>query len=413
MSSNHDRTQRRRESLRPQGRTFRSDLYDIIFEAETPAGRGFDIGLLIAILASITIESLQTVPGFTQRPQLMQAFNVSEWVLTILFTIEYVLRLYCVQKPLRYVFSFWGLIDLLSIMPSYVTYFIGTSSRSFVIIRSIRLLRVFRVLKLWRMMNEADELAAAIWKVRDKIIVFVAVVLVAVTISGTLMYHIETYSQGIVDEPVNDLALVLDIDPVSIERILDQDQYVVLNSGTTQLTLNTLMTPTEYLAAQDEYSDNAFLADTGPDAIIKMVGAVNLDELADKLQDKVDTANSTALKAKSQEQLDVVTSIREIANRPESQFTSIPQAMYWAIVTMTTVGYGDVVPKTAVGKVISALLILLGYSLIIVPSTFVSAEFIQKHQRANGQAPPCEQCNATGHREDAEYCYRCGKRFAA
>ena len=141
--------------------------------------------------------------------------------------------------------------------------------------------------------------------------------------------------------------------------------------------------------------------------------AVNLDELADKLQDKVDTANSTALKAKSQEQLDVVTSIREIANRPESQFTSIPQAMYWAIVTMTTVGYGDVVPKTAVGKVISALLILLGYSLIIVPSTFVSAEFIQKHQRANGQAPPCEQCNATGHREDAEYCYRCGKRFAA
>ena len=162
MSSNHDRTQRRRESLRPQGRTFRSDLYDIIFEAETPAGRGFDIGLLIAILASITIESLQTVPGFTQRPQLMQAFNVSEWVLTILFTIEYVLRLYCVRKPLRYVFSFWGLIDLLSIMPSYVTYFIGTSSRSFVIIRSIRLLRVFRVLKLWRMMNEADELAAAI-----------------------------------------------------------------------------------------------------------------------------------------------------------------------------------------------------------------------------------------------------------
>ena len=242
---------------------------------------------------------------------------------------------------------------------------------------------------------------------------FVAVVLVAVTISGTLMYHIETYSQGIVDEPVNDLALVLDIDPVSIERILDQDQYVVLNSGTTQLPLNTLMTPSEYLAAQDEYSENAFLADTGPDAIIKMVGAVNLDELADKLQDKVDTANSTAVKTKSQEQLDVVTSIREIANRPESQFTSIPQAMYWAIVTMTTVGYGDVVPKTAVGKVISALLILLGYSLIIVPSTFVSAEFIQKHQRANGQAPPCEQCNATGHRDDAEFCYRCGKRFAA
>ena len=413
MSSNQDRTQRRRESLRPEGSTIRSGLYDIIFEAETPAGRGFDIGLLIAILASITVESLQTVPGISQRPQLLQTFNITEWILTILFTIEYALRLYCVRRPLRYVFSFWGLIDLLSIMPSYVTYFIGTSSRSFVIIRSIRLLRVFRVLKLWRMMNEADELAAAIWKVRDKIIVFVAVVLVAVTISGTLMYHIETYSQGIVDEPVNDLALVLDIDPSSIEKIIDQDQYVVLDSGTTQLTPNTLLTPSEYLAAQDQYNDNAFLADTGPDAIFKMVAAVNLNELVDKLQDKVDNASSNDPKAQFQQQLDAVTSIREVANRPESQFTSIPQAMYWAIVTMTTVGYGDVVPKTAVGKVISALLILLGYSLIIVPSTFVSAEFIQQHQRANGQAPPCEQCNANGQREDAEYCYRCGKRFAA
>ncbi|MGB1708604.1 MAG: ion transporter [Rubripirellula sp.] len=411
MSPTQDRTQRRRESLRPEGTNLRSGLYDIIFEAETPAGRGFDIGLLIAILASITIESLQTVPGFTQKPQLLQYFNVVEWILTILFTIEYVLRLYCVRKPLRYVFSFWGVIDLLSIMPSYVTYFIGTSSQSFVIIRSIRLLRVFRVLKLWRMMNEADELASAIWKVRDKIIVFVAVVLVAVTISGTLMYHIETYSQGIIDEPVNDLALVLDLDAVSIEKIIDQDDYVVLDSGTTPLALNKLLTPAEYLAAQEEYNDNAFLADTGPDAILKMVEAVDLNELVDKLQDKVDTASSDVLKAQFQQELDAVTSIREIANRPESQFTSIPQAMYWAIVTMTTVGYGDVVPKTAVGKVISALLILLGYSLIIVPSTFVSAEFIQQHQRANEQAPPCEQCSATGQRDDAEYCYRCGKRF--
>lgn len=413
MAPKQDRTQRRRESLRPEGASIRSTLYDIIFEAETPAGRGFDIGLLIAILASITIESLQTVPGFTQQPQLLRYFNIAEWILTFLFTIEYVLRLYCVRKPLRYVFSFWGVIDLLSIMPSYITYFIGTSSQSFVIIRSIRLLRVFRVLKLWRMMNEADELASAIWKVRDKIIVFVAVVLVAVTISGTLMYHIETYSQGIIDEPVNDLALVLSMDADSIEKIIDQDEYVVLDSGTTPLPLKKLLTPEEYLAAQQEYNDNAFLADTGPDAILKLVGAVNLNELVDKLQDKVDTARSDTAKEGFQQQLDAVSSIREIANRPESQFTSIPQAMYWAIVTMTTVGYGDVVPKTAVGKVISALLILLGYSLIIVPSTFVSAEFIQQHQRANEQAPPCDQCAATGQRHDAEYCYRCGKRFPA
>ncbi|MCH1439699.1 MAG: ion transporter, partial [Rubripirellula sp.] len=142
MSPNPDRNQRRRESLRPEGANIRSGLYDIIFEAETAAGRGFDIGLLLAILASITIESLQTVPGISQQPQLLQSFDIAEWVLTILFTIEYVLRLYCVRTPLRYVFSFWGLIDLLSIMPSYVTYFIGTSSRSYVIIRSVRLLRV-------------------------------------------------------------------------------------------------------------------------------------------------------------------------------------------------------------------------------------------------------------------------------
>mgnify|MGYP000035106220 CR=1 FL=1 len=161
MSPKPDRTQSRRESLRPEGKHLRGTVYDIIFEADTPAGRGFDIGLLVAILASITIESLQTVTGYTQQPQILTFFNIAEWVLTFLFTIEYVLRLYCVRKPLRYVFSFWGLIDLLSIMPSYVTYFIGTSSRSFVIIRSVRLLRVFRVLKLWRMMNEADELASA------------------------------------------------------------------------------------------------------------------------------------------------------------------------------------------------------------------------------------------------------------
>jgi voltage-gated potassium channel Kch len=411
MSPKPDRTQSRRESLRPEGKHLRGTVYDIIFEADTPAGRGFDIGLLVAILASITIESLQTVTGYTQQPQILTFFNIAEWVLTFLFTIEYVLRLYCVRKPLRYVFSFWGLIDLLSIMPSYVTYFIGTSSRSFVIIRSVRLLRVFRVLKLWRMMNEADELASAIWKVRDKIIVFVAVVLVAVTISGTLMYHIETYSQGIVDESPQDLAVVLNIDPVSIGKVLDQDNYIVLDNGTSPLKLHQLLSPREYLNAQTEYKTDTFSADIGPDAIIKMIAALNLDEMVDQLQGRVDTATTITAKETLQQELDVVTSIREVDRRPESQFTSIPQSMYWAIVTMTTVGYGDVVPQTAVGKVISALLILLGYSLIIVPSTFVSAEFIQQHQKNTDQTLPCDQCAAVGQRDDADFCYRCGKRF--
>ncbi len=229
--------------------------------------------------------------SYQKRAGILSFFNGTEWVLTILFTIEYVLRLSCVRRPLRYAFSFWGVIDLLSILPSYVTIFVGPSSRSFVILRSVRLLRVFRVLKLWRMMDEADELGLAIWRARNKIIVFLVVVLVAVTISGTLMYHIESIQSG----------------------------------------------------------------------------------------------------------------------EQASQFTSIPQAMYWAIVTMTTVGYGDVVPQTAVGKVISAILILLGYSLIIVPSTFVNAQFARSKQEP--EEIPCPDCGANGQRSDAIFCYRCGEQL--
>lgn len=285
-----------RTTQRPDEEGWRRTLYDIIFEADTPAGRWFDIALLIAILASITIVSLETVPDYRGRPGVLLFFASTEWVLTALFTVEYVLRLSCVRSPVRYAFSFWGIIDLLSILPSYITLFIGKSSRSFVILRSIRLLRVFRVLKLWRMMDEADELSSAVWRARNKITVFLVVVLVAVTISGTLMYHIET---------------------VTAEGL----------------------------------------------------------------------------------------------NR-SSQFTSIPQAMYWAIVTMTTVGYGDVVPQTALGKIISAALILLGYSLIIVPSTFVSAEFIQRRRVGNDELP-CPSCNAYGQRQDAVFCFRCGVRLDA
>jgi voltage-gated potassium channel len=300
-------------TLRPDSIGWRATLYDIIFEADTPAGRWFDIGLLIAILASITIVSLETVPGYQGHRRLMFFFESVEWFLTILFTIEYVLRLSCVRKPLRYAFSFWGVIDLLSILPSYATLVAGTSS-SFVIMRSIRLLRVFRVLKLWRMMNEADELGAAIWKARQKIVVFLMVVLVAVTISGTLMYHIESFSM---------------------------EKKSSTTSG-------------ESLTDQGE-----------------------------------------SLPSKNIE-------------RP-NQFTSIPMAMYWAIITMTTVGYGDIVPQTTIGKMISAVLILLGYSLIIVPSTFVSAEFL--HQKQATDNSPCHNCHARGQRTDAAYCYRCGERL--
>ncbi len=301
----HAKAVRRRLVQRPEQPGVRQTMYDIIFEADTQAGRAFDIGLLIAIIASIVLVSIETLPQYhihvassatanaiITEIRLPLWLTAGEWFLTVIFTVEYIARLSCVRHPMRYAWSFWGIVDLLSILPSYLVFF-GASTRSFAILRSIRLLRVFRVLKLWRMMSQADELADAVWHSRDKIVVFLSVVLVAVTISGALMYHIETV-----------------------------------------------------LASAED--------------------------------------------AKS------------------SDFTSIPQSMYWAIVTMTTVGYGDVVPHTTFGKIISAALILLGYSLIIVPTGFVSAELSKLDSQEPLDNHACPNCLMSEHRSDADYCYRCG-----
>jgi len=297
---------RQRVVQRPKSPGIRQFLYDVIFEADTPSGRLFDIMLLVAIVLSITLVALETVPeygldtinsgevSFVEATPLTQACFAAEWFLTFVFTVEYLLRLSCVQRPWRYAISFWGIVDLLSVLPSYLTLFVGGSAQSFIILRSVRLLRVFRVLKLWRMISQADELADAVWRSREKIVVFLSVVLVAVTICGTLMYHVETVLLG--------------------------DSH-------------------------------------------------------------------------------------------ESDFTSIPQAMYWAIVTMTTVGYGDVVPHTTIGKVISAGLILLGYSLIIVPTGFVSSELSRQSEAAGQEFYICPRCGSNTHRADANYCYRCGGRL--
>ena len=289
---------------RPTEVSWRQSAYDIIFEADTSAGRWFDIGLLVAILASITVIALETVPEYQNDQSWMRRLTIAERVLTGLFTVEYVLRLWCTRHPLRYAISFWGIIDLLSILPSFAPLVVGESSSSFVILRSIRLLRVFRVLKLWRMMSDADELSSAIWRARNKVVVFLSVLLVAVTISGTLMYHVEA------DLPRSKAG----------EGLLDSTE-------------------------------------------------------------------------------------------PTSQFTSIPQSMYWAIVTMTTVGYGDVVPKTTPGKLIAAALILLGYSLIIVPTGFVSAELSTKSAERDEVAiddSVCQTCGSQTHRAQARFCDQCG-----
>jgi voltage-gated potassium channel len=273
----------------PPGRAaWRNSLYQVIFEAETPAGQLFDIALLAAILLSITTVSLETVEYFQHGywPKIIWSI---ELILTVLFTLEYFARLACVERPAKYALSFFGIIDLLAWLPLYLAYF-SVEYQSLMIVRSIRLLRVFRVLKMMRMLREAHSLRDAVWRSRDKIFVFIAVVMVAVTISGTLMYQIEHNEAG-------------------------------------------------------------------------------------------------------------------------SNFSSIPQAMYWAIVTMTTVGYGDIVPQTIIGKIISALLILLGYSLIIVPTGFVSAEITALSRKRDLTSRACPHCLREGHSPDAAFCDMCGERL--
>jgi len=271
--------------------TWRKRLHEVIFEADTPGGKAFDVALLILILVSMLAVSLETVAPIAARyGRLLVA---TEWTITILFTIEYVLRLLCVGSPARYARSFFGIVDLLAIVPTYLSILLP-GSQSFVVIRSLRLLRVFRVFKLVHFLTEAEVLRRAVWQARGKIVVFLTTVLIAVSIMGSAMYVVE-----------------------------------------------------------------------------------NLDG-------------------------------------PSEQFTSIPQGMYWAVVTMTTVGYGDVVPETVLGKMLSAVLIILGYSLIIVPTGFVSAELVGKRMAADGRAvstQACPNCMREGHDVDAGHCKYCGTRL--
>ena len=292
---------------------FRQRIHEIIFGADDFAGALFDVVLLILIVASIVVVALDTVPdiGRTFAPGQPGNYipgpyhgilSTLSWIFTIIFTAEYLVRLYCVRRPLKYAFSFWGIIDLLSFLPDYLL--LGFSGRftqgSFTVIRSLRLLRAFRIFKLGWFQNEAEDLGNAVWRSRAKITVFITVVMILVTVSGTLMYEIESWGR--------------------------------------------------------------------------------------------DTSNPTGISA--------------------SQFESIPDGIYWAIVTMTTVGYGDIVPTTVLGKILSAVLILIGYSLIIVPTGFVSAEIIGGKQGTSTSDRTCSSCQTTGHDNDAAYCKFCGQPMA-
>ena len=263
---------------------FRQNLYEIIFEADSFAGKLFDVILLLAIVSSVfvvmfeTVESINNVYG--------RELRTAEWGLTILFTLEYFARIYCCEKPASYVRSFFGIIDLLATFPTYIFYFFSGAGY-LIVFRSVRLLRVFRVLKMTRYLGEAEVLVDALSASRRKITVFIFSVVAIVLCVGALMHVIEG---------------------------------------------------------------------------------------------------------------------------PESGFTSIPISMYWAIVTLTTVGYGDIAPQTVAGQTLASIVMICGYGIIAVPTGIVTAELSKAGAEGGSRCPRC------GVREtdaDASFCRRCGSRLGS
>ncbi|WP_297086840.1 ion transporter [uncultured Draconibacterium sp.] len=260
--------------------TAKQKIYEIIFEADTPSGKFFDVSLLVVIILSVALVMLESVPGIRQNHQ--ELLHGMEWGITIIFTIEYLLRIAIVDKPFRYIFSFYGIIDLLSVLPTYIG-LVVVGSHSLVVIRILRLLRIFRILKLTRYTLAGRSLARAIWASRAKISVFIYFVIILVIIVGTIMYLVEG---------------------------------------------------------------------------------------------------------------------------PEHGFSSIPRGIYWAIVTLTTVGYGDISPETPMGQFLASIVMIMGYAIIAVPTGIVTAEIINPTIEKNTQV--CPQCLHHSHDDDAAFCKKCG-----
>ena len=264
--------------------TRKQRLYQIIFGTQTKAGRNFDIALIIAILCSELILILSTIRSVDFKYS--EALTVLEWVFTILFTIEYALRLYCSPKPWAYARSFYGVIDLIAVLPSYLA-FLFPGSNYLLIIRLIRVMRIFRILKLARFLKDSNILLRSLLMAQRKILVFFSTVAILVTVLGSLLYIVE-----------------------------------------------------------------------GPD----------------------------------------------------NGFTSIPTSIYWAIVTITTVGYGDIVPQTDIGKAIAAFTMLLGYSILAVPTGIITAE-LSLEMKTQRELIRCTNCSASGHESDANFCKKCGTQL--
>ena len=267
----------------------KSKLHTIIYEADTPMGKLFDVVLLILILVSVILVMLESVTSIDTHYHDFLYFG--EWVITIFFTIEYILRIITVKKASNYIFSFYGIIDFLSTIPLYLS-FILAGSNALLAVRALRLLRVFRILKITRYMGEANKLNKALRDSKPKILVFLFAVLILSIIAGTIMYLVEGEQSG---------------------------------------------------------------------------------------------------------------------------FVSIPISVYWCIVTLTTVGFGDIAPVTPLGQFIAAIIMIMGYGIIAVPTGIVSAEYASKKTHTvddpeyihlNTQS--CQNCNENNHHDNAEFCHKCG-----
>jgi len=272
--------------------SWKNKLHEVIYEADTPAGKLFDIVLFFLIVLSVILVMLESIDDFDDHYH--NILLTLEWAVTIFFTLEYIARLISIKKPLKYVFSFYGIIDFLSTIPLYLSYILA-GSQVLLAVRAFRLLRIFRILKLVKFIGEASQLQTALKASRTKIAVFIYVVLILSVIMGTLMYIVEG---------------------------------------------------------------------------------------------------------------------------DESGFTSIPRSIYWTIVTLTTVGYGDIAPQTDLGQFIATVIMILGYGIIAVPTGIVTAEFAKNKNGKNEDedkgymvhvnTQACPNCSAEGHRDDATHCYNCG-----
>ncbi len=262
--------------------SWKQRLHEIIYEADTKEGKLFDVILLIAIIASIVLVMLESIESFDVKYH--NFLNISEWIITILFSIEYILRIVSIKKPFKYIFSFYGIIDLLSTIPKYLSLFF-INSHHLAALRALRLLRVFRILKLARYIGASNRLLLALRASRAKIAVFLFFVVIVCIILGTIMYMVEGEENG---------------------------------------------------------------------------------------------------------------------------FTNIPKSIYWAIVTLTTVGFGDIAPQTPLGQLIASVIMILGYSIIAIPTGIVSSEITKQDAKPDTNTQSCPNCLKDNHKEKAIFCYNCG-----